>query len=159
MLTKMIQPNLFISYSRDDGAKISRHLSKHMQDKGYGVFLDVAKLSVGAKWKSRIETAIDSCDVFVLIITTDAIMSNEVRDEFVYATNKRKVLMLLKHKSVQFGDLPWGLDERNLLEFNTQEELIRIFSEKFTEIDNLLKRDLDNPFCRTGETQRFEERI
>ena len=146
MLTKMIQPNLFISYSRDDGADLSRHLSKHMQDKGYGVFLDVAKLSVGAKWKSRIETAIDSCDVFVLIITTDAIMSNEVRDEFVYATNKRKVLMLLKHRSVQFGDLPWGLDERNLLEFNTQEELIRIFNEKFTEIDNLLKRDLDDPF-------------
>jgi uncharacterized SAM-dependent methyltransferase len=146
MLTERVQPSVFISYSRDDGADLSRHLNKHLHDKGYGVFLDVAKLSVGAKWKSRIETAIDSSDVFVLIITTDAIKSNEVRDEFAYATNKRKVFMLLKHRSIQFGDLPWGLNERNMHEFNTQEELVRIFDEKFTEIDNLLTRDLENPF-------------
>ena len=103
MLTERVQANVFISYSRDDGADLSRHLSKHLHDKGYDVFLDIASLSVGAKWKSRIETAIDSCDVFVLIITADAIKSNEVREEFAYATNKRKVFMLLKHRSVQFG--------------------------------------------------------
>jgi uncharacterized SAM-dependent methyltransferase len=146
MLTERVQANVFISYSRDDGADLSRHLRKHLHDKGHVVFLDVANLSVGAKWKSRIETAIDSCDVFVLIITADAIKSNEVRDEFAYASKKRKVFMLLKHRSVQFGDLPWGLNERNMHEFNTQEELVRIFDEKFTEIDNLLTHDLDNPF-------------
>ena len=54
--------------------------------------------------------------------------------------------MLLKHRAVQFGDLPWGLNERNMHEFNTMEELVRIFDEKFTEIDNLLAHDLDDPF-------------
>lgn len=146
MITERVKANLFISYSRDDGGDLARHLRKHMKDKGYSVFLDIAKLSVGANWKRRIETAIDNCDVFVLIITTDAIMSNEVKDEFVYATNKRKVLMLLKYRAVQFGDLPWGLNERSMHEFNTQEELVRIFNEKFTEIDNLLTHDLDDPF-------------
>jgi hypothetical protein len=146
MLTETVQANIFISYSRDDGGDLSRHLRKHLHDKGYGVFLDVADLSVGAKWKSRIQSAIDICDVFVLIITADAIKSNEVREEFAYATKKRKVFMLLKHRSVQFIDLPWGLNERNMHEFNAQEELVRIFDEKFTEIDNLLTKDLGDPF-------------
>lgn len=146
MLTEKVQANLFVSYSRDDGADLSRHLRKHLSDIGYSVFLDVSNLSVGAKWKARIETAIDGCDVFVLIITADAIKSNEVRDEFAYANNKRKVLMLFKYRPIQFADLPWGLNERNMYEFNTPEELVRIFDEKFTEIHNLLTRDLDNPF-------------
>lgn len=146
VLTERVQANLFISYSRDDGEDLSRHIRKHLLDMGYGVFLDVSNLSVGAKWKDRIETAIDGCDVFVLIITADAIKSNEVRDEFAYAANKRKVFMLFKHRAVQFADLPWGLSERNMYEFNTPEELVRIFDEKFTEIHNLLTHDLDNPF-------------
>jgi hypothetical protein len=146
MLTQRLRANLFISYSRDDAADLSSHLRKHLVDKGYDVFLDVTNLSVGAKWKDRIETAIGGCDVFVLVITADATKSNEVKDEFAYAANKRKVLMLFKHRSVQFADLPWGLNERNMHEFNTPEELVRIFDEKFTEIHNLLTGDLDNPF-------------
>ena len=90
MLTEKIPVNIFISYSRDDGADFSRHLSKHLHEKGYDVFLDVVKLSVGAKWKARIESAIDRCDVFVLIITTGAIMSNEVREEFIMLLIKER---------------------------------------------------------------------
>jgi len=145
VLTQRVQANIFISYSRNDGADLSRHLRKHLYEKGYDVFLDVANLSVGAKWKNRIQTAIDGCDVFVLIITAAVIRSDEVRDEFAYATNKRKVFMLFKHRSVEFADLPWGLNERNMYEFLEPEELVRIFDERFTEIDNLLTHDLDNP--------------
>ena len=147
MLTEKMQVNVFISYSRDDAADLSGHLSEHLrQDKGYQVFLDVASLTVGAKWKPRIESAIDRCDVFVLIVTTGSINSNEVREEFAYATSKRKVSMLFKHRSVQFADdLPWGLNDRNMHEFDTKEELVRKFDEKFTEIDRLLTDDLDNP--------------
>jgi hypothetical protein len=146
MLTQTIPVNIFISYSRDDGADISRHLRKHLDDKHYEAFLDVAKLSVGAKWRDRIQSAIVGCDLFVLIITADAIRSNEVREEFAHATNKRKVLMLFKHRAVQFADLPWGLNERNIHEFDTKEELVRIFDERFVEIEKLLTSDLDDPF-------------
>src|SRR3954462_5574107 len=142
-LTEKMQVNIFISYSRDDGADLSKHLTKYLQEKGYNVFLDVSSLSVGAKWKSRIGSAIDQCDVFVLIITAGSINSNEVKEEYVSATNKRKVSMLFKHRSVKFTDLPWGLNDRNIHEFETKEELVRIFGEKFTEINNLLTHDLD----------------
>jgi hypothetical protein len=138
--------NVFISYARDDGADFARHLRGHMREKGYEVFLDTASLSVGAKWKARIETAIDACDVFILIITSSSTSSNEVREEFASATAKRKLPMLFKYGPIGFVDLPWGLNERNLIEFDTKEDLVRKFADNFTEIDSLLTRDLTNPF-------------
>jgi uncharacterized SAM-dependent methyltransferase len=137
--------NLFISYSRDDGGDLARHLRQYLLEKNYQVFLDSGSLTVGAKWKPRIETAIDTCDVFVLIITPNTMKSTDVRDEYAAAIDKRKVLMLFKYKPVEFTDLQWGLNERNLIEFETKEELVRIFDNKFIEIDNLLTRDLKDP--------------
>jgi uncharacterized SAM-dependent methyltransferase len=144
MLTYKIQPNIFISYARDDGGDLSRHLRGHLTKKSYEVFLD-SQLTVGSKWKYRIETAIDKCDVFVLIITARAISSNEVKEEYSRAMDKRKVLMLFKHSSVQIEDLPSVLKERNMHEFTAREELVRVFEEKFTEIDDLLTSDLQDP--------------
>jgi uncharacterized SAM-dependent methyltransferase len=141
-----VKVSLFISYSRDDGGDFARHLREGLVKKGYDVFLDTASLSVGAKWKDRIETAIDACDVFVLIITENSMKSNEVKEEFASAVAKRKLLMLFKYESVKVADLQWGLNDRSFHEFKTKEELVRIFNEKFKqEIGNLLTSDLSNP--------------
>ena len=136
----------FISYSRDDGADLARHLRQSLLKSGYEVFLDTASLSVGGKWRDRIETAIDGCDVFILIITENSMSSDEVKQEFTSALDKRKLLMLFKHESVKVADLQWGLNDRSFHEFKTKEELVRIFNEKFKEeIGNLLTSDLTNP--------------
>lgn len=140
-----VKVNLFISYSRGDGGDFARHLREELRKKGYEVFLDTASLSVGAKWKDRIETAIDACDVFVLIITGNSMQSNEVREEFASAVGKRKQLMLFKYRSVKLADLQWGLKDRNFHEFTSKEELVRVFNEKFSDIDNLLTKDLGDP--------------
>lgn len=140
-----VKVNLFISYSRGDGGDFARHLREELRKKGYEVFLDTASLSVGAKWKDRIETAIDACDVFVLIITGNSMQSNEVREEFASAVGKRKQLMLFKYRSVKLADLQWGLKDRNFHEFTSKEELVRVFDEKFSDIDNLLTKDLGDP--------------
>ena len=141
-----IKVNFFISYSRDDGGDIARHLRESLLKKGYEVFLDTASLSVGAKWKDRIESAIDGCDVFVLIITENSMKSNEVKEEFASAIEKRKLLMLFKYESVKTADLQWGLSDRSFHEFKTKEELVRLLNEKFKEeIGDLLRSDLSNP--------------
>jgi hypothetical protein len=140
-----VKVNIFISYSRGDGGDFARHLREELRKKGYEVFLDTASLSVGARWKDRIETAIDACDVFVLIITGSSMQSNEVREEFASAVGKRKQLMLFKYRSVKLADLQWGLKDRNFHEFTSKEELVRAFDEKFSDIDNLLTKDLGDP--------------
>ena len=141
-----VKVNFFISYSRDDGGDIARHLRESLLKQGYEVFLDTASLSVGANWKDRIKTAIDGCDVFVLIITENSMKSNEVKEEFASAVDKRKLLMLFKYESVKIADLQWDLSDRSFHKFTTKEELVRIFNEKFKEeIGNLLTSDLGNP--------------
>ena len=101
----MEQTKVFISYSRLDGGDFARLLKKRLEEKHYDVFLDTSSLSVGAKWKPRIESAIDDSDIFVLIITTRTMESNEVKDEYSLATSKRKLLMLFRHDSVNIDSL------------------------------------------------------
>lgn len=141
-----VKVKFFISYSRDDGADLAKHLRESLTKSGYEVFLDTASLSVGAKWRDRITAAIDSCDVFILIITENSTRSDEVKQEFTSAVDKRKILMLFKHESVKVNDLQRSLSDRSFHEFKTKEELVRIFNEKFKEeIGNLLTSDLTNP--------------
>jgi uncharacterized SAM-dependent methyltransferase len=148
---------VFISYSRDDGGDFARQLKKRLEEKRYDVFLDTSSLSVGAKWKPRIESAIDNSGIFVLIITPRTMESNEVKDEYSLATSKKKLLMLFKHDSVNIDSLDWGLKDRNLLEFSTPESLIRKFDEKFREIDELLKHDLADPFVVQSKLKGLKE--
>jgi hypothetical protein len=153
----MDQTRVFISYSRDDGGDFARHLKRYLDKKGYNAFLDTSSLSVGAKWRPRIEAAIDSSDIFILIITTKTIDSNEVKDEYSIATNKRKIPMLFKHEQVNIQDLGWGLKERNLLEFSTPESLIRTFEDKIREIDKLLTHGLTDPFAVESKIKSLKE--
>ena len=153
----MEQSRVFISYSRDDGGDFARQLKKRIEEKHYDVFLDTSSLSVGAKWKPRIEFAIDTSDIFVLIITARTMESDEVKDEYSLATSKKKLPMLFKHDSVNFESLEWGLKDRNLLEFGTSESLIRKFDEKFREIDELLKHDLADPFIVQSKLKELKQ--
>jgi hypothetical protein len=153
----MKQIRVFISYSRDDGGDFARHLKKYAEKKEYSVFLDISSLSVGAKWKPRIETAIDSSDIFILILTPKTIDSNEVKDEYSIATKKRKLLMLFKLEQVNANDLSWGLKERNLIEFSTPESLIRTFDEKIREIEKLLPHDLTDPIEVQAKLKSLKE--
>src|SRR5688500_528082 len=101
LMQVQVKVRFFISYSRDDGDDLARHLRESLLKSSYEVLLDTASLSVGAKWKDRIETAIDGCDVFILIITENSMRSDEVKQEFTSAVDKRKLLMLFKHESVK----------------------------------------------------------
>jgi uncharacterized SAM-dependent methyltransferase len=147
----------FISYARNDGGDFARHLKKHCDEKQYDVFLDTSSLSVGARWKDMIESQIDDSDFFVLIITASVIDSTEVKDEFSLAINKRKLLMLFKHRSVRIDDLEKSLKDRNLHEFDTKEDLLRTFNETFREIDELLLHDLSDPFVVNAKLKTLKE--
>jgi hypothetical protein len=153
----MEQTRIFISYSRDDGGDFARYLKRYLDKKGYDVFLDTSSLSVGAKWRPKIEAAIDSSDIFILVITTKTVDSNEVKDEYSIATNKRKILMLFKHEQVNVHDLAWGLKERTFAEFSTPESLIRTFEDKIRVIDKTLTEDLTDPIAVESKIKSLKE--
>ena len=135
----------FISYSRADGEDFAQRLYNHLVEKKHEVFLDTSSINVGAKWRPKIESKIDTCDIFILIITTNTIESEEVEKEYSLANNKKKLMILLKHNSLKHESLKWKLQERNLAEFDTSSSLIRIFDQKFRDFDILLTNDLLDP--------------
>ena len=62
---------IFIAYRRDDSrdfaGRIHDSLARHFEPGG-SVFRDVNDIAPGSDWEKEIDAAIDSCDVFVLLI-------------------------------------------------------------------------------------------
>ena len=63
---------IFIAYRRDDSrdfaGRIHDSLARHFEPGGGSVFRDVNDIVPGSDWEREIDAAIDSCDVFVLLI-------------------------------------------------------------------------------------------
>lgn len=135
----------FISYSRADGEDFAQHLYNHLVEKKYDVFLDTSSINVGAKWRPKIESNIDSCDIFILIITAKTMESEEIEKEYSLANNKKKLMILLKHNAVDYDQLKWKLNDKNLVEFDTRASLIRMFDQKLRNFYDLLTSDLQDP--------------
>jgi len=135
----------FISYSRADGEDFAQHLYNHLEEEKHDVFLDTSSINVGAKWRPKIESNIDSCDIFILIITAKTMESEEVEKEYSLANNKKKLMILLKHNAVEHDQLKWKLQDKNLAEFDTRASMIRIFDQKFRDFHDLLTSDLQDP--------------
>jgi uncharacterized SAM-dependent methyltransferase len=135
----------FISYSRADGEDFAQHLYNHLDEKKHDVFLDTSSINAGAKWRPKIESNIDKCDIFILILTTKTMESEEVEKEYLLANNKKKLMILLKHNAVKYDQLKWKLHDKNLVEFDTRASIIRIFDQKFQEFHDLLTSDLQDP--------------
>ena len=64
---------LFISYSRDDAGNFASHIHRYLRDKGHDVFIDVNSITIGDPWARSIEKNISECDIFVVILTPDAL--------------------------------------------------------------------------------------
>jgi uncharacterized SAM-dependent methyltransferase len=135
----------FISYSRADGEDFAQHLYNHLVEKKHDVFLDTSSINVGAKWRPKIESNIDSCDIFILIITAKTMESEEIEKEYSLANNKKKLMLLLKHNAIDYTKLKWKLQDKNLADFDTRSSLIRIFDQKLDEFNDLLTSDLQDP--------------
>ena len=80
---------VFISYSHQDGPcahGIARYLSRH----GCDVWIDSQNLSLGDKWASDIETALQEADVVVGILSSSSLRRNEVLKEIGISLKRMK---------------------------------------------------------------------
>ena len=68
--------------------------------------------------------------------------SDEVQKEYIFATNKKKQMIILKYNALNFDELKWGLEDREIIKFDTPESLLRGFDEAFTNISKILTDDL-----------------
>ncbi len=75
---------IFVSYSSRDAGDFAEQIRRHLASfEHYGVFTDVNGIKVRDMWSDSIETAIDACDDFVVIITYPALLNeHSKRNDF-----------------------------------------------------------------------------
>ncbi|MEM9118809.1 MAG: GUN4 domain-containing protein [Cyanobacteria bacterium P01_F01_bin.56] len=97
---------IFISYSRKDQAYVST-LVQALTQRNLPVWLD-NEINHGQAWNRVIREQLDQCQVFLLVMSPRAEQSPWVRNEMLYAINKRKAIFpLLLEGEHWFDVLSW----------------------------------------------------
>lgn len=76
---------IFISYARKDGYDHSQILRTKLEDEGFEIWQDLIAMNIGENWHPQIFRAIDEASVVVLVLTSAALKSPMVRQEWVHA--------------------------------------------------------------------------
>ena len=127
---------IFISYARDDFENGSKELKDYLEKYGgFEVFLD-QDMQKGSKWKDEIEKSIKKCDVFIVILTTAAIQSNQIKEEVDLAKEFKKPIIPCKDKILGIGweDIPWDLSSFDGIEFRDSDNLNRFLIKEITNL-------------------------
>lgn len=88
----------FVSYSRDDG-ETALAIALELRKQGASIWVDQIDIRAGHPWDSEIERALRSCDWFVVFLTPNAVVSQNVLDEVSFAIeNKKRIVPVLVAK-------------------------------------------------------------
>ena len=131
--------DIFISYRRATGANAARMMQLALTARGYSVFLDYDSLEDG-KFNEAIYSAIDSCEVFILMMTEGALdrcmnPGDWVRLEIQRAIEKGKHIVPIRPSDQAWTDFPPNLPK----------ELSAICKEQVSKLDmeTLFESSLD----------------
>jgi uncharacterized protein YegL len=93
----------FISYPRKN-AEFALKLARELKSAGFDVWFDQLDIPAGARWDDEVQKALADCGIFVVILTPEAIESENVKDEIGYAIDSRKRILpvLLKPCNIPF---------------------------------------------------------
>ena len=106
----------FISYSRRNGY-LAAQLWRDLRRAGIGVWMDASGIALESQWRDEIRSAIEGCDVVLLLASPEAASSLEVGREVEHATalGKRIVRLLI----TQPERLPQGWLKFHMADFRT----------------------------------------
>src|SRR3974390_3523063 len=84
-------PRIFLSYSSKD-AETATRLVKKLAEAGHEIWID-KEIRGGELWKRRVVEAIDEADIFIVLLSSNSVASNEVRRELDIAESRRKLIL------------------------------------------------------------------
>jgi hypothetical protein len=88
---------VFISYQRADG-EFARRIREHLVAAGVHTWMDQFDIPVGAYWPDEIDKGLSSSDIVVGILSPDAVESRNVKNEWDWAIQNDKPLLLLQYR-------------------------------------------------------------
>lgn len=93
----------FISYPRKN-AGFALKLARELKAAGFQVWFDQLDIPAGSRWDDEVQKALTECEIFMVILTPEAIESQNVKDEIGYAidSGKRILPVLLQRCNIPF---------------------------------------------------------
>jgi len=86
---------IFISYSRRD-LEIVNSIAEKIEAAGMGVWIDRQDIKAGKTWRIQIVEAIATCDAFVLMLSSNSVVSDNVRREIDLAQDAGRAVFIMK---------------------------------------------------------------
>ena len=124
--------NIFISYGRADARELALRLRDDLMAIGYRVWLDVSEIPGGASWSQQIETAIESSDVVLALMSHASYDSQWCRAEQLRATRKGKRLIPVLVQAT--AERPLHLEHLNHLDFSDGARYDEMFRDLLSDI-------------------------
>jgi hypothetical protein len=83
------EPEIFVSYSRSD-SEFATELATELKRRGHRVWVDHQELTAGVEWQQEIDAALVHSSTVLVILSPDAVRSDQVRAEWTLAMNHHK---------------------------------------------------------------------
>jgi hypothetical protein len=115
----------FCSYSSFDRVEMLKR-AQGLQASGLETFIDVLNLRPGDKWDPKIFAAIDDCDLFVVIWSTNARNSKWVKKESSYALKRYKKRGIPDFRPIPVEGPPIPPVPRGLRAYHFNDELLSL---------------------------------
>jgi hypothetical protein len=118
----------FISYSRVDG-QFAQRLASDLRTANVDVWIDQAKLRPGHTWPREVEAGLQECTFVVVVLSPDAVKSDNVMNEVAYAIDKKKIVLPVLYREC---DIPLELIRKHRPDFTSDyvrglADLVRVF--------------------------------
>jgi tetratricopeptide (TPR) repeat protein len=156
--------DVFISYARADGSNFAQRLHDDLEKKGFQAWLDIHDIANGADWDEEIDTALQIARVVVVLLTPAAILSIQVKSEWLSALSHYTPVIPLIMKTC---DVPRILRVLNYIDFRADYETnFALLCQRLKNIDtdhiNYLNRLLEAFKVAQSDAEdkkRFDEKI
>ena len=110
---------VFISYSRRD-LEIVNHLVERMQRAGIHIWIDREEIKAGKLWRTQIVQSIDTCDAFILMLSSSAAASENVRKEIDLAQDSSRTIFIINLDQVKIpADMRYQLAGLQFIDLKT----------------------------------------
>jgi hypothetical protein len=104
--------DVFISYSRHDGALVAR-LVEALQARGKDVWVDVGGIRDAEVFPAALRMAVEQSDGFLFVISPESVASRYCEQEVAHALELNKRIVPLLYRAVPEDALPDGIRVRN----------------------------------------------
>ena len=111
---------IFISYSRQNNNFVDK-LVAELEKLGLSVWVDREDIRGGTAWRAAISSAIRACDIFIIVLSEQSALSNNVTKELALADKHKKTIIPICYQSCEIPpNMEYQLAGLQIIDFAEQ---------------------------------------